>query len=1003
MFGFRSLESMATTFLLLLATGCSLIAQNSAVHVSQLRHSSWHLQEGSLPGMPNGIAQTKDGYIWMAAENGLYRFDGQQFLEVLNNKRSILMIRAMVATEDGSLWLASGHKLFRWDGTAMHQVPTRGARFDQIIQTGNGEIYGAATATHTSVCRLLPAAVDCPQQPGFQYGISLADGGDGSLWVTDGKHIEHRVHGQVIPLSGDDNRRTEDITVLGGNGKGKVWAGTKRGGKLPSLQILDHGRWSEGPILPGTTPSTEIQVILFDREGAVWVGTSNAGIYRINGRQLDRFGHVDGLTADDVRDIFQDAEGSLWITTSAGLDQFHRSLVDTWTTEEGLTADSVSAILADHAGRIWMANEGSLDVLENGHVRSYRTDNGLPGRIVAGLAEDHLGRIWVGIDRHLFIFNGTTFKEVLGPDGKQLDQTVVMKEDSKSRMWVRTTIGLYRFSDNGIEHIEGTQNLTIRAMEPDNAGGMWLGARGYRAIHVLAHAKTIEDSQSKGPDEGSFSAIFSVDGYQFSQTQEGLSIVRNGTTYNLNQANGIPFKTLIGAQLAGDGDLYLMTDSSYVKVSKSDLLKWIHDPHAILRPQVISTSNGALPGFATFAPITTLAPNGDLWFATERFPQRIDPKVLAQQHLPVPLVVESFSADGKALGANLRDALAPGTRDIDIEYAALSYVNPQAIKYKYRLEGFDRDWQEAGARRHAIYTNLPPGSYTFSVIASDGSGLWSTAATRLAFAISPHFYQTRWFRALIGLAGLCALWSVYLVRIRYLIRQANDRLFERISERERIARDLHDSFFQGIQGLLLRFQNGTDALRLDEPARPMFEEILKQSDRVMLEGRELVLDLREHASDKQDLAEALADVCEELKELFPVKYQILVQGKPETVEPIVRQELFFIGREALINGFQHSKAASIEVELTFGKSVLILRVRDNGKGIDAAIQESGQRAGHFGLPGMRERAAKIKAQLNVWSQSGAGTEIDVQVPAAMAFASKNKYWGWLLKLRDTQA
>lgn len=287
------------------------VAQNSQVHLSQLHHSSWRLQEGALPGMPSIVRQTKDGYLWVAFGNGLYRFDGQQFHEVLYEQRSVLLIGALIATKDGSLWVAARSKLYRWDGAELRIVPQEKAKFEQFIQTSSGDIYAASAYARSSLCKLNPTAVDCSMQSDLDYAITLAQGRDGSIWISDGRRLEHRVAGKIVPVSRAEQRTTADANQLVAASDGTVWGSTRKNGGLPTLIVQKDGKWSKGPKLPGVNRSTFVQSILMDREGALWVGTSNAGLYRIHDGSTERLRQSDGLTANDVRDIFQDAEGSL--------------------------------------------------------------------------------------------------------------------------------------------------------------------------------------------------------------------------------------------------------------------------------------------------------------------------------------------------------------------------------------------------------------------------------------------------------------------------------------------------------------------------------------------------------------------------------------------------------------------------------------------------------------------------------------------------------------------
>jgi signal transduction histidine kinase len=325
---------------------------------------------------------------------------------------------------------------------------------------------------------------------------------------------------------------------------------------------------------------------------------------------------------------------------------------------------------------------------------------------------------------------------------------------------------------------------------------------------------------------------------------------------------------------------------------------------------------------------------------------------------------------------------------MEIDYAALSFVNPQKVRFRYRLEGRDTAWQEAGVRRQAFYTDLPPGSYRFRVIACNNDGIWNETGAQLAFTIPPAFTQSIWFKVICLLGFIGFVYSAYRFRIRQVTLQLRGRMYERLAERERIARDLHDTFFQGIQGLLLRFHTATSQLSKEEPVRRIFEETLKQSDQVMLEGRELVLDLRATASEQKDLPKAFSDFGEGMRKGSSCDFKVVVNGAIRSLHPVVFDELFKISKEALGNAFRHSNAHSIEVELNYERSELRIRIRDDGTGIDSEILRQGHREGHFGLPGMRERAQRVGAHLDVWSGSGAGTEVELRIAARIAYASE---------------
>ena len=307
------------------------------------------------------------------------------------------------------------------------------------------------------------------------------------------------------------------------------------------------------------------------------------------------------------------------------------------------------------------------------------------------------------------------------------------------------------------------------------------------------------------------------------------------------------------------------------------------------------------------------------------------------------------------------------------------------MNFRYKLEGSDRDWQNVGTHREARYTNLGPGQYTFRVTASNNDGVWNTTGASLQFSISPAFYQTKWFYALCVLAAVLVLAALYRVRMRQVAAQVRGRLEARLAERERIARDLHDTLLQSIQGLIWRFQAATDRLPAGEPARQLLEQSLDRADEVLAESRDKVKDLRPAGHDALDLAQALAVEVERLAQMHPAQCQVNVHGNRRNLHPMVREEGFLIAREALSNAFSHANAATIEAEIAYGERALQVRIRDDGQGIVAAVLDAGGKAGHFGLIGMRERAMKLGAHLEVWSKPGAGTEIELRVPAGMAY------------------
>jgi len=448
------------------------------------------------------------------------------------------------------------------------------------------------------------------------------------------------------------------------------------------------------------------------------------------------------------------------------------------------------------------------------------------------------------------------------------------------------------------------------------------------------------------------------------------------------------------------GSLWIFARCGLLRIDASDVMKWRHDAGAHITTKVFDRLDGAYPGKKySVQPTATKAPDGRIWFANGFEVQTIDPDHLFPNPVMPPVHVQAVIADDKAYDPFSGLRLPARTRNLEIDYTALSLSVPQKVRFRYKLEGRDSSWQDPGTRRQAFYTDLKPGNYTFHVIASNNDGVWNDAGAALSFAVAPAFDQTAWFKASCFLAGAGVVWMLYRLRLRQATTRLHQRLGARMEERERIARELHDTFFQGIQGLLLRFHTATSQLRKDEPARRVFEETLKQSDQVMLEGRELVLDLRETVSQQNDLPTAFGNFGNGMRMGSSCSFRVVVNGSVRPLHPVVFEEISKIGKEALSNAFRHSGAHSIEAELNYAPSEFGIRIRDDGTGIDSSILRQGHRDKHFGLQGMRERADKIGAHLDVWSRTGAGTELELRIPARIAYVSEMKD-SWLWKLRQ---
>src|SRR6185503_11694931 len=384
--------------------------------------------------------------------------------------------------------------------------------------------------------------------------------------------------------------------------------------------------------------------------------------------------------------------------------------------------------------------------------------------------------------------------------------------------------------------------------------------------------------------------------------------------------------------------------------------------------------------------------DGTLWFLRPGGVGVIDPHHLAFNKLPPPVHIEQVTADDTIYDATNGLRLPPRTRNLAIDYTALSLAAPEKVRFRYMLEGQDPDWKEIVNDRQIQYTNLAPGSYRFRVMASNNSGVWNETGDTLSFSIAPAYYQTPWFAALLVIATAALLWEAYRLRVAHIARQFERTLDARVSERTRIARDLHDTLLQSFHGLLLRFQT-VSYLLSEHPAdaKQTLDGAIQQAATAITEGRDAVQGLRKSTVERNDLAVAIRTLGDQLASQSavdrPPTFNVAVEGQPRDLHPIVRDEIYKIAAEALRNTFRHAHATKVEVEIHYDDEQFRLRVRDNGAGMDPKVLANDGVDGHYGLRGMPERAALIGGKLVVWSEVGAGTEVELRVPASTVYAT----------------
>ena len=973
------------------------------LRISQYAHTAWRMQDGAFNGTPYVVAQTTDGYIWIGTDAGLVKFDGVRFAPwqpPQGQKLPNSTIYSLRGGSDGTLWIGTSLGLTSWKNNHLADFTNARGRINNILEDHAGRIWVARSRPRErtgGLCQALDGALQCfgnSDGMDLPYAEALAEDHLGNLWVGSSNQLLRWKSGSWIPYYRKELKPYEGLSgvqALAVGADGTLLVGFEKKGF--GLQQLVQGVPKKA-VLPGVAASDlQVSTLFVDRDKSLWIGTLDDGIYRVHDDVVDHFRSVDGLSGDTIESFFQGREGNLWVVTSKGVDKLRDNRVGSLSSREGLTTDEVEAVLASRNGTLWISNQEGLDSLRGNKLSSIRRPDGLPGHRVTSLWEDSTGRLWVGVDGLLTTYEQGRFRMIDRPDGSPLGIVTGMTEDTDRDIWAAVAgkkPGLFRIRDlRVLEEVTESQIQRPRLLAADPAGGIWVGFTNGK----LARYRNgkLEIVPLTGAIDSRVQGLFvDRDSSAWASTLKGLFRWKDGSLKALTGKNGLPCDEIYAAVRDDQKTLWLYSQCGIIALADSELDRWWRQPDSVVRFRLLDVLDGAQPSPSTFQPAVAKSPDGRLWFANDTLLQVVDPHHLNENRITPPVHIEQIVADRKNYAPQEKLRLPPRTRDIEIDYTALSFVVPQKVRFRYKLDGRDADWQDPGTRRQAFYSDLPPGQYRFRVTGCNNDGLWNEAGAVLNFGIEPTYYQTPWFRLLVAVLSLAALVGLYRLRVRQIAAAMNARFDERLSERTRLARDLHDTLLQTIQGSKLvaddALEEHADPIRM----RNALERLSGWLAQAMEEGRSALQSLRSSATQENDLAEAFQRAGEECRVQRSMEFGVTVEGAGQEMHPIVRDEVYRIGYEAIRNACVHSEASRLSVELSYVEN-LTLRVRDNGKGIDPLVAAKGK-AGHFGLTGMYERAARIGGKLTLSRSPTGGTEVELIVPRKIVFQHPNSTW-----------
>lgn len=955
-------------------------AANLDRSLSQFHHTSWTAKDGA-PSQISAMAQTTDGYLWIGTARGLFRFDGVTFERYTAPPGLSLPshnIYALVATRDGGLWIS-----FRPAGVAFVKgdsltVPSRPEELpsSQVYTFAADRDGGVWAGTHTGLELLMGSRwVLLGKDWNFprERVWSLFVDRQGTLWVGVGRTVLFLRRG---------SRRFEATSVNVAIGVGRF--GQARDGRIWIVEVGGPFRPIDGPP-PRWGGGLTSTWFLFDRDGALWaIASSQGGLFRVRFPESESTGvteRSEGLSGR-TGSLLQDREGNVWFGTNKGIDRFrysHFVPVALPPTFQLLT------LLPGPDGDLYA---GSAMTGRFGRIRGDEVETVETPSKLASVCRDVRGDTWWGGVGGLYRQRGMSLE--FFPQPAFLGKADVMWEvirDDHGGLWV--SVGdqdLMHFQDGVWSKRSVPAGLSQEgpsATFRDPQDRTWFGyTREYVAL--LEGERATIYTKADGIDIGRIRVIRGSGAHKWFGGELGLALFRDGRFRNVLDENGKRLGTVTGIVETADGALWLNEMRGILRLPPREVRRILEDPAHRADVEVFDFNDGlrGSPQMNWTVSTAVEATDGRLWFATDNGLVWIDPRRMTTNSVPPTVLIRSLDADHHYLAAP-GIVLPPGTENIQIRYTATSLSIPERVAFRYRLEGVDDQWQDAGSRREAFYNHLAPGDYTFRVIASNNDGLWNDRGATLRFGVKPAWYQTNAFRVACAMLALLAFWALYRLRVKQIEAAARARFNERLSERTRLAREIHDTLLQTIQGSKMVADDALDAP--SDPARlhNAMQQVSGWLAQAMAEGRAALNSLRSSTTETNDLLEAMQRATESAMIPPSMSVTCSTSGERRELHPIVRDEIYRIGYQAILNASAHSGASRLSIELAYAQN-FTLRVEDNGSGIEPEVIEQGK-PGHFGLQGMRERAARIEGKLTISSAKGVGTTVTLVVPGGIAF------------------
>lgn len=953
----------------------------------------WQDQHGLPQNGISEIVQTHDGYLWLAIAEGVARFDGVRFTafntentpEIKSNN-----VQALLVDRSGTLWIGThGGGLSRYK---------------------DGQFTNFST----------PEGLSAP------FVRSIFEDSSGNLWVgTDGGGLNLFRNGKFTVYGKDNGLPDTHITSINEDVKGNLLVGTRKG-----LVQFQDGKFSALTV-QGDLAQKNIEKIFRDKSGNTWIG--GQGLNRLSGWEVKSFGESDGLKDFTIKSIAQDRDGNLWFgTNDGGLYRLKDGRFELLTTKEGLISDDIQAIFADQLGNIWLGtNGGGLAELKIGRFRTYTTSDGLAGNIIFAIFEDASGAIWIGTDQGLCRFKDGKFTAVTSSDGNNFSHARSIIQDHEGDLWINSNSG-----NNLLKYRERTSKVEIvpdKEFEDrfavalqDKAGNFWYGT-SYNGLHRIEpngwktdfhkrngladdyvnvlfedHNEDLWVGTRNGLSrfkDGVITTFTSKDGFtgnhilSFYEDNagnlwvgthgDGLFLFRNGKFSVITSKNGL-YDNLAFQILEDDnGNLWMSGNKGIYRANRNELIDFVEGR----RKSVNSFSYGSFDGMLSREcnganPAGIRAKDGRLWFPTINGVVVIEPQITDEKE---PIVnIEQVLIDNQPVPNGAEVKIQPSQNDLEIQFTALSWNRPSQIKFKYQLVGLDEDWVDSGTRRAAYYPHIAPGEYTFRVIADNGEGVWNLEGQSIPVKVLPPFYRTWWFRVLLVLIIMGIIRLVYNYRLAQLkkLNEAKTLFTQQLienqeQERKRIAVELHDAIGQSLIVIRNRALMGLNTPDKHERLIVQMEEISESAADSIIEVRRISQNLHPYQIEHLGLTTAIETMIENAANASSIEFEKEIDDVDEILSKDAEINLYRIVQESINNVLKHSEATKAKIIIRKYNDFLSILIEDNGKGFNA--ENLSKTKNGLGLTGIRERAKMLDANHEIYSVPGEGTTVSLQI------------------------